>query len=568
MNLEPISPKIKLSGNPSQPPQYSICAKLKNGEELRLVDPKATRAMVALMDMQAVMGGAASHWGGPAAFAELMSAVHGFVYYLSEKENKNWYELFHIVNDAGHCENGLYALKANYGQCGLNLNSLKGFRSIESGLTGHGEAHLFPEGVYISNGPLGSGLPQAQGLAIADRLSGNRRITVTAISDGACMEGEAREALAAIPGLAQKNKLNPFIMVISDNNTKLSGRIDDDAYSMEGTFRSLADFGWKVIQVPQGNDLQTCLTAFEEAVEFVKNHPQTPVAIHAKTVKGFSVKSTEVSASGGHGFPLKKPQELDAFLSEIYASANVPSEFTAWAHDMIIESENKTSSSSSSNSVLSEKVQEGVAKALIKMRQQGYPIVSVTSDLPGSTGVAAFRKEFSVEQIDVGVAESNMVSVGIGLSKQGFIPVVDTFSQFGVTKGALPMIMSALSQGPIIAIYSHAGFQDAADGASHQALSYLAMTHAIPHTDTFVLSCSSEAEQLLTQAIQGFSDNMKNGETPRSKIFFLGRENFPRWVESETESYQLGTAKVVFNNSADYSKSVTIAAAGPLLFKH
>lgn len=60
---------------------------------------------------------------------------------------------------------------------------------------------------------------------------------------------------------------------------------------------------------------------------------------------------------------------------------------------------------------------------------------------------------------------------------------------------------------------------------------------------------------------------MKNGETPRSKIFFLGRENFPRWVESETESYQLGTAKVVFNNSADYSKSVTIAAAGPLLFQ-
>ena len=102
----------------------------------------------------------------------------------------------------------------------------------------------------------------------------------------------------------------------------------------------------------------------------------------------------------------------------------------------------------------------------------------------------------------VGVAEANMISVGAGLSKEGFIPIVDTFSQFGVTKGALPLIMASLSGAPVIAIFSHAGFQDAADGASHQALSYLSMTNSIPHTDVYCLATSSEAEALVTQAIE------------------------------------------------------------------
>jgi transketolase C-terminal domain/subunit len=62
----------------------------------------------------------------------------------------------------------------------------------------------------------------------------------------------------------------------------------------------------------------------------------------------------------------------------------------------------------------------------------------------------------------------------------GFIPIVDTFGQFGVTKGNLPLTMAALSQAPVIAMFSHVGFQDAADGASHQATTYFAAVSAIP----------------------------------------------------------------------------------------
>jgi transketolase len=574
--MKPFNIPNRLSSPTQTQPQFSIPVELKNKEIINVADPRSTRAMIALMDMQAVMGGAASHWGGPAAFAELMSAAHGYMFYTANKKNRPWHELFHFVNDAGHCENGLYALKANYKMAGLDMTALKGFRSIQSPLSGHGETHLFPEGVYISNGPLGSGIAQAQGLAAAETLKNQSRVTVTAISDGACMEGEAREALASIPGLAKNKKLGPFVMIISDNNTKLSGRIDADAFSMEPTFASLEILGWKVLRLPNGHDLQACLHVFEAAVEESLKNPQIPIAIHAKTLKGFGVKSTVNSSSGGHGFPVKHPKELLSFLEEIYSPQTLPSEFKSWCEELVQKSQVASGTLQKSTPSLeidpykqfpTEKIQVGVAKALIKLRNEGFPLISVTSDLPDSTGVGSFRKEFASEQIDVGVAESNMVSLGIGLSKEGFIPIVDTFSQFGVTKGALPLIMSALSQGPIIGIFSHTGFQDAADGASHQALSYLAMTASIPHTDVYVLSSSGQAEQLLTQAIQEFAEDRRKNKIPHSKIFFLGRENFPRWILKEGEPHNLKKTVQYFNNQDQFERSIALVATGSTLYK-
>lgn len=566
--LLPLPIKSKLADTPKGAPTFSVQLKRPNGRAVDVADPRATRAMVALMDMQAQMGGAASHWGGPSAFAELMSALHGLMFDEARAAGRPWFELFHFVNDAGHCENGLYALRANYRWGGLELNELKKFRSLESRLTGHGEAHLFPEGVLISNGPLGSGLPQAQGLALADSLAKRDRVTFCAMSDGGCMEGEAREALAAIPGFAARGKLAPFVMVISDNNTKLTGRIDQDSFSMAPTFNSLSALGWKVISLADGHDLDACLVVMEDALNMVRKNPRQPVAIHAKTIKGFGVEKTAKSASGGHGFPLKEPKELAEFLKEIY-KGEYPEIFHGWASELVTSHEKSKAAKSagvvSAAGVPSEKVQVGVAKALNAKRAKGLPVVSVTSDLPGSTGVADFHKQFPESGIDVGVAEANMISTAIGLSKMGFIPVVDTFSQFAITKGNLPLIMSALSEGPVIGILSHVGFQDAADGASHQALSYFSATAAIPHTDIHALSSSAEAEALVGQAIELFASERQSGRVPRTQLFFLGRENFPRSYLPENYSYQLGKAQVVYDHVKDSSKAVTMVASGALL---
>ncbi|MGZ3799986.1 MAG: transketolase C-terminal domain-containing protein [Bdellovibrio sp.] len=559
---EPIQIKTKLAGNPNQEPQFKTYVKTKDGRQIPVVDPRATRALVSLMDMNAVLGGAASHYGGPAALAELMSALHGYVFDVAAKEKKQWYDLFHIINDAGHCENGLYALKANYGMAGLTIDSLKKFRSIESGLTGHGEVHCFPEGVFISNGPLGSAFPQTQGLAMGEALSGRNRVTVTTISDGACMEGEAKESFAAIPGFASKGKMGPYILLISDNNTKLSGRIDVESFSMAPTFESLKDLGWHVISLPEGNDLQKCYDAIVEAIDMAKANPKVPVAIHAKTVKGIGTKKTAESASGGHGFPLKSPTELPAFLCEIYGEPQLNTICKEWIDELHgLEADIKAKSVKDTG----EKIQIGVSAAMVRARKEGLPVLSITSDLPGSTGVAGFRKEFPKDSYDVGIAESNMVSTAAGLSKLGFIPVVDTFAQFGVTKGALPLTMGALSEAPIIAIFSHTGFQDAADGASHQALSYMAMVSSIPHVDVYSLSCSEEADALVYSAIENFAKARKDGKTPNSSVFFLGRENFPKSYVTPT-AYELKKAQVLLDTTIGANgKSVTIATTGSLV---
>lgn len=562
--IKPLHKPLLLADTPAKDPQIASSVRLSSGENLQVADPRATRAMVALMDMNAVMGGAASHWGGPSAFAELMSAAHGLMFYEARKLGKPWHDRFLFVNDGGHCENGLYALKANYGFDKMSLQELRQFRSMQSRLTGHGESHLFPEGVLISNGPLGSAIPQSQGLALADALAGRKdRITVTAITDGACMEGEAREALAAIPGLAARGKLAPYVLIISDNNTKLTGRIDQESYSMAPTFASLAALGWDVFDLFEAHDLQACTTMIESAFKRVRENPLKPVAIHARTIKGYGVKKTAEAASGGHGFPLKHPSELKAFLTEIYSGKDVPALFLQWADELVEKAaaaDAAKKAAAPKPAVPDIKVQVGVSKALIQKRKEGLPVISISADLPGSTGVADFQKAFPESTQDIGVAESNMVSVASGAAKLGYIPVVDTFAQFGVTKGALPLTMASLSQAPVIAIFSHVGFQDAADGASHQALSYYSMVGSIPHVRAYSLTSSDEAEALVSQAVDEFAASVNAGKTPDSYVFFLGRENFP--PNYGVKEYRLNKAQVVREAK---SSQLVIAAAGAML---
>jgi transketolase len=553
--MKALQLKNKLAPTPKTNPKYALTVKDQSNNDITVGDPRATRALVALMDQHATIGGAAAHWGGPAAFAEMVSSLHGIMF---KDKTKNWYDTYNFVNDAGHAENGIYALRANYGFDNLTFDDLRKFRSIESKLTGHGEAHLNPEGVFISNGPLGSGIPQAQGLAIADKIIGNKRTTICLLSDGGAMEGEAKEAMAAIPGLATKNKINPFVLIISDNNTKLGGRIDDDCFSMTPTFNSLEALGWNLIREEEGNNLQKTYTTIERAILEAEKSGK-PVAVVFKTVKGFGVKSTMESASGGHGYPLSSyDDKLVSFVQEIYDGA-APAEFVNWAEEIMkLKPKAKAADPSAPKT---EKVQDGFARAVIKAAKEGLPVFSLSSDLQSSTGIKAFHKEFPTHYLDLGIAESNMISSAIGLSKQGLIPIVDTFAQFGITKGNLPFIMAGLSEGPVIALFSHTGFQDAADGASHQSTTYFAALSSIPHVTVVNCACSSEAESLMYEAISNFAKTREAGKVPNSVVFFLGRENHPvSYVDGM--KYVWDKANVLATGS-----DVTIVAAGPMTGK-
>ena len=559
--LKPIDLPTRLADTPSGEPRHAVTIKNTADSEIIMADPNATRAAVALMDVHAVAGGAACHWGGPAAFAEIMAATHALMF---ATKGRPWHEAFNFVNDAGHTENGVYALRANYGFDGLDYQALRGFRGIKSRLTGHGESHINPGGILISNGPLGSGLPQAQGLAVGDKVTGNERVTICTISDGAMMEGEAKESLAAIPGLASKGRVNPFVLILSDNDTKLSGRITDDSFSMQPSFKALAELGWRVAEVADGHDLQAVYLSIEQGIADARANARAPVCLWVKTIKGKGIAATEKSASGGHGFPLKNGENIVDWMSEIFGDAEVPAEFSDWANELRAEWQSadaaKTAAPTSDAPVsITSKVQAGLAQAAIRAAEEGVPVFSVSSDVQGSTGISAFQKACPDRFIEVGIAEANMISTGIGLSKVGLVPIVDTFGQFGVTKGNLPLTMAALTQGPVIAMFSHVGFQDAADGASHQATTYLAAVSAIPHTMVIVPSCADEAEAFMYQAIKRFESDRSAGCDGESYIFFVGRENYPlSWVENPV--YDWGKAQILREGG-----DVVIAGSGVLL---
>ena len=555
--LCPLKIPNRLAPTPTQEPKYPVQVQNGAGKKITLADPVMTRALIALMDTHAVIGGAACHWGGPAALAEIMSAIHGLMF---AEKGRPWHEAYNFVNDAGHTENGVYALRAQYGFDGMTFDDLKKFRSIESKLTGHGESHLNPEGVFISNGPLGSGIPVAQGLALGDKLAKRDRLTFCVISDGACMEGEAKEAFAAIPGLASRNEINPFILIVSDNDTKLSGRISVDSFSMEPTFAAMAPLGWNVRHVKEGQNLEVVYQAVEQAIAEAKGDPRRPVCLWVKTVKGYGVKATVESPSGGHGFPLKDGEKIIPFVDEI-TGGETPPDLKKWAESLRRGWEEKQEiKKSGSSQIKKEKVQAGFARAAIKAAQTGLPVISISADLPGSTGIAAFQKAVPGRSFDIGVAEANMISTCTGLAKAGFLPVADTFTQFGVTKGNLPLIMAALSQGPIVTAFTHAGFQDAADGASHEATTYFAAVSAIPHTLAIAVSCSNQAEALMLAAFQRIAKDVQSGKNGESALFFAGREDFPAQVGERPEGYPWGKATVLREG-----KDVVLVACGPMV---
>ncbi len=564
--LKPLVIKSKLAPTPAGPPMFAVTVKNAQGQEVVLADPRATRALVALMNVHAVVGGAACHWGGPAAFAEINAAIHGLMFAVP---GRPWFEAFNYVNDAGHAENGVYALRANYGFDGMKLEDLKGFRSLASKLTGHGESHLNPEGVLLSNGPLGSALPQAQGLALADKLAARDRVTVAVVSDGASMEGEAKEAFAAIPGLASKGRMNPFVMVISDNDTKLSGRITKDAFSMQPTFNSLAALGWKVIPVPHGHDLQAVFMAVEKAVADAQANPAVPVCLWVKTVKGYGIKSTMENAAGGHGFPLNNGEKIVDWMNEIFGGPP-PAELLQWAQALRGDWERKEAGKKAkaaaavaapAPSVKKDKVQSGLAKGALRAAQEGLPVFSISADVQGSTGISGFQKSLPDRWLEMGIAEANMVSVGAGFAKAGYLPVVDTFAQFGITKGNLPLTMAALSQAPVTAIFSHVGLQDAADGASHQATTYFAAVSSIPHTVVIAPSCADEAEALMYEALRRQAAERAAGGDGESCVFFVGRENYPlTWIEGA--KFPWGRAQVL-----QQGNDVVLIGCGTLVSK-
>ncbi len=260
------------------------------------VKAKAIRRSIIEMLCEAKSG----HTAGPLGMADIFAL---FYFHILKHDPKNpaWEERDRLVLSNGHICPVLYATMAHAGY--FPVSELKTLRKFGTRLQGHPHREYLPS-VETSSGPLGAGLSQAVGMALADRADfgvHNQRFIYCFMSDGELDEGNSWEGVM----LAGKYKLRNLIAIIDRNNIQIEG-VTEDVLPLEPLADKWKDFNWHVIEVP-GHDFQSLNQAVEEAQAV----SEKPTVIIAHTIPGKGVKEFERDYKW-HGMPPNKEQALMA----------------------------------------------------------------------------------------------------------------------------------------------------------------------------------------------------------------------------------------------------------------
>jgi transketolase len=229
------------------------------------------------------------HSAGPLGLADIFTALY-FDVMNHDPKNPDWNERDILLLSNGHCVPVRYATMAHAGY--FDKKELKTLRKFGSRLQGHPERTRLP-GMETTSGPLGCGLSQACGIALAMRMDGitKRRVFVI-MGDGELNEGNVWEAAM----LGGKYKLNNVIGIIDRNNIQIDGPTElvMPLEDLKGKWES---FGWHVLEV-NGNDIEAVIDSLQMAKAIVEK----PIMIIAYTIPGKGVDFME-SDFHWHGAP-------------------------------------------------------------------------------------------------------------------------------------------------------------------------------------------------------------------------------------------------------------------------
>ena len=243
---------------------------------------------------------ASGHPGGSLSVVEILACLY-YNKMRTDPANPGWEDRDRFVLSKGHSAPALYAVLADKGY--FPKDELKNFRQLNSILQGHPDCKKCP-GVDASTGSLGQGISIAVGMAIGAKLSG-KDINVYAV----CGDGELQEGLVWEASMAAANyKLDNLTVFVDNNGLQIDGK-NDDVMSLGDIAAKFASFGFKVIELPDGNDVGQIIAALDEKVS------GQPKLILCHTVKGKGVSFME-NQVGWHG---KAPnnQERIAALKEL-----------------------------------------------------------------------------------------------------------------------------------------------------------------------------------------------------------------------------------------------------------
>ncbi|MDN6195394.1 MAG: transketolase [Atopostipes suicloacalis] len=260
------------------------------------------------LSIDAVEAANSGHPGLPMGAAPMAYTLWS-KHYKINPENAEWFNRDRFVLSAGHGSAMLYSM-LHLADFNLSINDLKNFRQLESNTPGHPEVH-YTEGVEATTGPLGQGIANAVGMAMAEEhlaAKFNKKgfplvdhFTYVLTGDGDLQEGISHEAAS----LAGHLGLGKLILLYDSNDIQLDGPIDK-AFSEDMKMRFEA-YGWDYALVEDGNDLE----AINSAIENAKSVDSKPTMIEIKTEIGYG--SPNAGTSSVHGAPLG---EEDAKLTK------------------------------------------------------------------------------------------------------------------------------------------------------------------------------------------------------------------------------------------------------------
>lgn len=271
-------------------------------KKVKELKKKANDIRISIIEM--LLEAKSGHTAGPLGMADIFTLLY-FHTLKHDPKNPTWEKRDRLVLSNGHICPVYYATMAHAGY--FPIAELKTLRKLGTRLQGHPHREYMPW-LETSSGPLGSGLSQAVGMALADRIDhgeNTKRLIYCLVSDGELNEGNSWEGAM----LAGKHKLRNLIVIVDRNNIQIEGHTED-VMPLEPLADKWKSFGWHVIETV-GHDFRSLDEALQEAQAIYEK----PIVIIAHTVPGKGVSFMERDYKW-HGKPPNK-EEVEKALKEL-----------------------------------------------------------------------------------------------------------------------------------------------------------------------------------------------------------------------------------------------------------
>jgi transketolase len=522
--------------------------------------PRRMADALRMLAVDAVEQARSGHPGAPMGMADMAVALWSR-HLKHNPAHPRWADRDRFVLSNGHGSMLLYALLHLTGY-DLPADELRRFRQLHSKTPGHPEAGLTP-GVETTTGPLGQGLANAVGLALAERLLADEfnrpgwRIvdhhTYVFLGDGCLMEGISHEACS----LAGALKLNKLIALYDDNGISIDGKVEP--WFADDTAQRFRAYGWNVIGPIDGHDVE----AVDAAIVAARAGASGPSLIICRTVigrgspnragtakaHGEALGADEVAltreALGWPHAPFEVPREIRAAWDARTAGARREAQWNTlfagyrrahpaaaaqferrlsgelparWPQTMLAT---MAAFGQTSEAMATRKASQ---KTIAALAPELPELIGGSADLTGSNltdfpGCGAVRAgEPGGRHVNYGVREFGMAAVMNGLALHGgFIPYGGTFLAFSdYSRNAVRM--AALMKLRVIHVFTHDSIGLGEDGPTHQPVEHAASLRLIPHLDVWRPGDAAETAVAWTCAVASVA---------RPTALLLSRQNVP-----------------------------------------